>query len=292
MTDTDFAGVASMARPLRRVGLRRPGAILHADHELWHYGSPINAKALDAQYDNFVSLVAASGAEISWFDDADDDLADSIFTYDPSFVVPGGAVLLRPGKELRLGEIDVHRAFYEANNIPVLGQIDAPGTIEGGDCLFLDERTLIVGEGFRTNREGIEQLRSILSPLGVTVESFDLPYFKGPEACLHLMSMVSPLDDDLALIHAPLMPTALYQRMLDSGYTLLHGPEDEFAESFGLNLNVLATAPREVIAVEGFPETVALMRSAGCTVQTFDASALCLPCEGGPTCLTRPLSRG
>ena len=281
-----------MARPLRRVGLRRPGAILHADHELWHYGAPIDAEALAAQYDHFVSLVTASGAEISWFDDADDELADSIFTYDPSFVVPGGAILLRPGKALRLGEIDVHRAFYEANNIPILGQIDAPGTVEGGDCFFLDEQTLVVGEGFRTNRAGVEQLRSILSPLGVTVESFDLPYFNGPEACLHLMSMVSPLDDDLALIHAPLMPTALYQRMLEAGYRLLHGPEDEFVESFGLNLNVLATAPREVIAVEGFPETVALMRSAGCTVQTFDASALCLPCEGGPTCMTRPLLRG
>lgn len=291
MTSTEFAGVSSMARTLRRVGLRRPGAILTADHHKWHYGSPIDADALTAQYEQFVALVEASGTEVAWFDDADDDLADAIFTYDPSFVVPGGAVLLRPGKDLRVGEVEVHRAFYEANSIPILGEIEAPGTIEGGDCFFLDDETLIVGQGFRTNRSGIEQLRDILSPLGVAVESYDLPYYAGPEACLHLMSMVSPLDDDLALVHAPLMPTALYQRMLDAGYTLLHGPEAEFIESFGLNLNVLATAPREVIAVDGFPETVALMRSAGCSVQTFEANALCLPCEGGPTCLTRPLSR-
>lgn len=280
-----------MATALRRVGMRRPGAILTADHDTWHYGSPIEPTALVEQYEQFVALVEASGAEIVWFDDTSDDLADSIFTYDPSFVVPGGAVLMRPGKDLRSGERDLHRAFYEANDIPIIGEIEDPGTLEGGDCFWLDDTTLIVGQGFRTNRAGIEQLRALLEPRGVTVESYDLPYYAGPEACLHLMSLVSPLDADLALIHAPLMPTALYERMSDAGYTLLHGPEDEFAASLGLNLNVLATNPRQVIAVDGFPKTVETMRNAGCEVQTFVADALCLPCEGGPTCLTRPILR-
>ena len=284
-------GVSSMAERLVRVGMRAPGAILEADHERWHYAKPIDHVALSAQYRVFADLVEASGAEIVWMDDVSDDLADSVFTYDPSFVVPGGAILLQPGKPLRVGEVDVHRRFYEANDIPVLGTIEAPGTVEGGDCFWLDATTLAVGKGFRTNASGIDQLSSIMETTGVDVHVFDLPYYKGPEACLHLMSVVSSLDDDLALVYAPLVPTALYELMVEMGYTLLHAPDEEFEASLGLNLNVLATAPRQVIAVAGFDATISLMRDAGCEVTTFDADELCIPCEGGPTCLTRPILR-
>lgn len=289
-------GVASTSGTLQRVAMRRPGAILTADHERWHYAGPIDAAALVAQYDAFAELVAASGAHIVWFperndDGSIDDLADSVFTYDPSFVVPGGAVVLRPGKELRRGEADLHAAFYAAQGIPVIGRIEAPGVFEGGDSFWLDAATLAVGRGFRTNQSGIDQMAEIVGPIGITLDVYDLPYHLGPEACLHLMSVVSALDADLALVHPPLMPTALYQRMIEMGYTLLEAPADEFDASLGLNLNVLATGPRQVIAVDGFPGTLQLMRDAGCEVTTFVADQLCIPCEGGPTCLTRPLLR-
>ena len=288
---TGHFGVDSMAKPLRRVAMRAPGAILHADHEQWHYAKAIDPDALGRQYRAFAQLVEASGAEIMWMDDSTDDLADSVFTYDPSFMIPNGAVLLSPGKPLRVGEIDVHRRFYDQAGIDVVGEIESPGTVEGGDCFWLAESTLAVGKGFRTNAAGIEQLTDILAPYDIDVQVFDLPYYQGPDACLHLMSVISSLDEDLALVHAPLVPTALYVLMLEMGYELLHAPEDEFEKSLGLNLNVLATSPREVIAVSGFDATAALMREAGCTVTTFEADELCIPCEGGPTCLTRPISR-
>ncbi|MFK8022751.1 MAG: dimethylarginine dimethylaminohydrolase family protein [Ilumatobacter sp.] len=285
-------GTSSSVSTLRRVAMRRPGAILTADPDRWHYSSPVDANALLSQYSAFVALVEASGADIEWLPvDANDDLADSVFVYDPSFAVPGGVVVLRPGKELRAAEADLHADFYAASDIDVLGRIEAPGQFEGGDCFWLDSNTLAVGRGFRTNQSGIEQMAAIVESLGITVEAFDLPYHLGPEACLHLMSVVSPLDVDLALVHPPLMPTALHQRMTELGYTLLEAPSEEFDASLGLNLNVLATAPRKVIAISGFDGTLALMRGAGCTVSTFDADALCIPCEGGPTCLTRPLVR-
>jgi N-dimethylarginine dimethylaminohydrolase len=288
----DAFGVASMAGRLGRVAMRAPGAILTADHERWHYGAPIDPDRLVEQYRGFVDLVASSGARIDWIDpDPDDGLADSIFTYDPSFLVPTGAIILRPGKPLRADEADLHAAFYRAVGIPILGRIEAPGVAEGGDMFWLDPTTLAVGRGFRTNAAGIEQFRAIVAEHGIDVEVFDLPYHLGPEACLHLLSVVSPLDRDLALVHAPLMPTALHQRMLELGYTLLHAPPEEFEASMGLNLNVLATGPRACIAVDGFPGTQALLRESGCDVRTFPADALCLPCEGGPTCLTRPLLR-
>jgi N-dimethylarginine dimethylaminohydrolase len=285
-------GVDSSSGLLRRVAMRRPGALLTADPGRWHYAKPIDAPRLIEQYDAFVEHVARSGAEIVWLSrDDGDDLADSVFTYDPSFVIPSGAVILRPGKPLRAGEADLHAAFYEAQEIPVVGRIEAPGTFEGGDCFWLDSTTLAVGRGFRTNQAGIEQMADLVAGDGITLEVYDLPYHRGPEACLHLMSIVSTLAEDLALVQAPLMPTALYQRMIAMGYTLVVAPPAEFDASLGLNLNVLATAPREVIAVGGFPDTVQMMREAGCTVTVFDGSELCIPCEGGPTCLTRPLMR-
>ena len=155
-------GVSSTSATLRRVAMRRPGALLSADHERWHYVKPVNADALSKQYDRFVELVEATGTEIVWFPETDDDLADSVFTYDPSFVVPGGAVVLRPGKPLRAGEADLHAAFYGGEGIPILGRIEAPGTFEGGDCFWLDNTTLAVGRGFRTNQLGINQMASAI----------------------------------------------------------------------------------------------------------------------------------
>lgn len=265
--------------------------MLTADSDKWHYAKPLDQIYLQKQFDGFVDLVQAKGIEIIWFDDSADELADSVFTYDPSFVVGEGAVVLRPGKELRSAEAQLHRDFYQRENIPILGEIQAPGLIEGGDCLFVDASTIAVGRGFRTNQAGIDQFAAIVAPGGLTVEAYDLPYLHGPEACLHLLSVVSPLDDDLALVYAPLMPTALYQRMTEAGYTLLHAPAHEFEASNGLSLNVLATGPRECLAIAGFPDTQKLMTQAGCDVTVFEGDELCVPCEGGPTCLTRPLLR-
>ncbi len=280
-----------MVAPLQHVAMRRPGAILTCDHQRWHYAKPIDAAAMERQFDAFVALLEAEGATVHWLDDADDGLADSIFTYDPSFTIPSGAIVLRPGKELRSAEAELHRHFYDGR-MPVVGAIEAPGTVEGGDCCWLDETTIAVGRSYRTNEAGIEQLAAIVRAHGISVEAYDMPYFHGPEACLHLLSVVNPLDADLALVYAPLVPAALYERMRAMGYELLHVPEDEFTASGGLSLNVLPVRPRRCLAIAGFPQTAAQMEAAGCEVITFEADELCLPCEGGPTCLTRPLLRG
>jgi dimethylargininase len=284
-------GVDSMAGELRHVAMRRPGAILSADPAAWHYAKRVDPAAMQAQYEAFAALLEADGATIHWLaDDAADGLADSVFTYDPSFTIPAGAVILRPGKAARLAEAALHQRFYEGL-MPVVGAIEAPGTVEGGDCFWLDETTIAVGRGYRTNQAGIKQLAAIVAPHGISVEAYDMPWFHGPEACLHLLSVVNPLDADLSLVYAPLVPVALYERMKAVGYELIHVPEGEFEASGGLNLNVLPTRPRRCLAIAGFPRTVELMEDAGCEVITFEADELCLPCEGGPTCLTRPLHR-
>jgi len=281
-----------MSGALRRVLMRRPDLPMRgADRATWHYGPGFDAARAAAQHAELVRLVAASGAEIAFIDDRADGLADSVFVHDPSLVTAAGAVLLSMGKRLRLPEPELHGEAYRRLGVPVIGRIEAPGLVEGGDCVFVADTVLAVGMGVRSNREGVAQLQAILSPHGISVIGFDLPLWTGEDACLHLQSVISPLAPDLALVHAPLLPYAFFRLLREHGITLLIAPEDEFAESYGLSLNVLATAPRQVIAVAGFPKTKALMEEAGCTVAIFEADALCLACEGGPTCLTRPVLR-
>lgn len=282
-----------MAAPLRRVLMRSAdSAMRHARPAEWHYGPGFDAARAARQHAAFADLVAASGAEVEWLTDADDGLADSVFTHDPSLVTDRGAVILSMGKVLRRTEPALHATAYARMGVPILGYIEAPGTVEGGDCVWIDAKTLAIGRGVRTNEAGIRQMAEILAPLGVEVLGFDLPLWSGEEACLHLMSVISPLADDLALVHSPLLPAAFYQLLRARGITLVEGDAQEFHDSFGLSLNVLPTAPREVIAVAGFPKTAAAMEAAGCRVSTFEADALCIACEGGPTCLTRPVLRG
>jgi N-dimethylarginine dimethylaminohydrolase len=284
-------GAQTMAAPIRRVVMRRPDrAMAAADPAVWHYGPGFDPARAAAQFAVFADMVAEAGAMIHWLPD-EDDLADSVFTHDPSLVTDAGALILNMGKPLRRTEPALHRRLYEDLGIPILGQLEGDATVEGGDCVWVDRRTLAVGRGARSNAAGIARLAEILAPLGVEVIGFDLPYWQGAEACLHLMSVISPLADGLALVHLPLLPFAFHELLRDRGIRLLAAPGHEFAASHGLSLNVLATAPMQAIAVDGFPETRELMEGAGVTVRVFAADALCIPCEGGPTCLTRPVWR-
>jgi dimethylargininase len=288
---TDF-GANAMNAPLRSVLMRKPDHVMkRADPAKWHYGPTFDADKAARQHAHFTQLIEQSGATIHWLPDDADDLSDSIFTRDPSIITAAGAVVFNMGKALRKAEPALHTAQFDALGIPVIGVIKEPGTIEGGDTIWLDPTTIVVGRGVRTNQSGIEQLTAILKPHGISVLSFDLPLWDGEAACLHLMSMISPLADDLYLVHAPLLPVALYQLMKARGIQLIVAPADEFAASNGLSLNVLPTSPRKAIMVDGFAKTKAAMEAAGCTVTTFEADALCIACEGGPTCLTGPIWR-
>ena len=285
-------GCQSMTAPLKRVAMRMPGAsLLSAKAEDWHYGPGFDGARAIEQFRAFADLVASCGTEILWIEDSGDGLADAMFTHDPSLMSDHGAIILRMGKPGRMAEPALHKAAYSAAGIPILGEIVAPGSVEGGDCVWVDRETLAVGRGVRTNQAGIEQLQAMLAPHGVTVLGYDLPLGNGADACLHLMSVISPLDEKLALVYAPMLPVAFWQLLKDRGYTLLEAPRDEFEASNGLNLNVLPLTPGDVLMVDGFPETKALMEEAGCKVRVFAADALCIPCEGGPTCLTRPVWR-
>lgn len=285
-------GAEDRTKPLARVMMRAPGpAMAAADPAQWHYGPGFDPASAERQHAELAAIVAASGAKIHWIPSEGDGLSDAVFVQDPSFVTRAGAVVLNMGKALRRDEPALHVAAYESLGVPVIGRLTGAATVESGDCVWLDPDTLAIGRGARSNQAGIDAVAAILAPHGQRVLAYDLPYWTGPEACLHLMSLISPLGPKLALIHAPLLPYALWAELTARGWTLLEAPAEEFAASNGLSLNVLMLAPRDVVMVAGFPRTRALMEAAGCRVQTFEGDALCIACEGGPTCLTRPVLR-
>lgn len=283
-------GAQGMVGTLRRVVVRPPDeAMAAADPQRWHYTSPVDLPAARAAHEELVVRLRQWEVEVLVHDAPLPGHPDSVFVFDPALVTDAGIVVLSMGKELRRGEEDALASFLESQGVPVAARITGDGRVEGGDTLWLDHDTLAVGMGFRTNAEGVRQLREALGLLGVTVVAFDLPYFTGPEACLHLLSLVSPVDVDLAVAYPPLMPTALWRELRRRGVRLLEVPEDEFVRTQGTN--VLAVAPRRCVLLEGNPRTQALLQREGCEVATFPGEPLSFKTEGGPTCLTRPVLR-
>jgi dimethylargininase len=283
-------GAQSMTAPLRRVVMRRPGeALAAADPATWHYASAIDLEAARRAHDDFADALRAWDVEVLYHDEPLPEHADSVFVFDPALVTDRGSILLSMGKELRRGEEEPLGRTLQACGVPIHGRLVGAARCEGGDTMWLDHDTLAVGRGFRTNAEGVQQLRELLAQLGVAVLDYDLPYFTGPEACLHLLSLISPVDEDLAVAYPPLMPTAFWAELKRRGMRLLEVPEEEFLHTQATN--VLCVAPRRVVMLAGSPVTQGLLEAEGCEVVTVPGEPLSLKAEGGPTCLTRPVWR-
>jgi len=251
-------------------------------------GRPDHGEALK-QYDGFARALAACGAEVEVFPDAAGLGISAIYIRDSSLIAPGGVILCRMRNAYRAAEPAALAAYYEARGVPVLGAIAGAGLLEGGDFVWFDEATCAVAEGYRTNADGIRQLRAILRP-EVDVRVVPLPHDQGPAACLHLMSLISPLDRDLALVYSRLMPVPFRSWLLDRGIELVEVPDEEYGLTMACN--VLALGPRKCLAIEGSPVTRARLEAAGCEVIAYKGEEISLKGGGGPTCLTRPLLRG
>lgn len=248
---------------------------------------PDFARALD-QYDRFVDLLRTSGTQVDFMPAAERTGLDSIYVRDASVASDRGAILCRMGKPARAGEPEAQRAALRALGLPVLGIIEPPGTLEGGDVAWLGPRTLAVGRGYRTNDDGIRQLRVLLADGLDEMIVVPLPHWRGPGDVFHLMSIISPVDHNLAVVYSPLMPVPFRERLLDLGITFVEVPDQEF-ETMGAN--VLAIGPRRCVMVEGNPITRARLEALGAEVLVYEGSEISVKGGGGPTCLTRPLLR-
>jgi len=289
----DFGSFNNWGR-LKRVAIRDIDAGFVSDTKIdaeWkdlNYHSRPNLGLARKQYEALERAIRNAGADVIKLP-ADPALTlDSIYTHDALVVTPRGLVMPRMGKMQRRKEAEVNGSALAKLGFPIAGLIGGEGKLEGGDLVWLDEHTLLAGVGYRTNQEGLRQLSSLMGK-SVEILSFDMPHYKGKSDVFHLMSCLSPLDKDLAVVYPPLMAARLVECLESRSIKFVEVPQNEF-DSMGCN--VLALGPRHALMVDGNPETKRRMEAAGVKVEIYEGSEISRKGEGGPTCLTRPLVRG
>lgn len=282
---SDSWGTPDMVSPLRTVFVRTPTITGEFVGE-GHWREP-DRDLLVAQHQEFVELLEGLGATVLTGDPID-GLVDAVYTHDPAVMTPFGSILLQMRKPVRAPEPAAMRADFERLGVPILGALTVDGFSDGGDKVWLDASTLVVGRGYRTTASAVEQFRDLLSPHGVTVVSVDLPHYLGPDAVLHLMSVISPIDHDLAVVYEPLAPVALLELLDERGIRRITVDEDEMLTQ---GANILAVAPGEVVLAAGNDKVRAKLDAAGVKVHEFAGTEVAVKGDGGPTCLTQPLWR-
>ena len=287
-------GALSEVREIKRLILRHPrDAFISDDHigDKWrplnYLGRPDYERAV-AQFDRFVELFRGVDIEIQFLPGDDRCSLDAIYVRDATVLSKNGVILCNMGKPDRQAEPSVAASYFQQLGVPIRGAITGEGKLEGGDLVWLDERTIVVGRGYRTNGEGIRQLKELLADEFDDFVVVPLPHWHGPIDVFHLMSMLSPIDHDLALVYSRLLPVPFREWLLSRGIRLLEVPDSEFAS---MACNVLAVAPRKCIMLAGNPETKALLEREGVQVREYDGWDISLKGGGGPTCLTLPISR-
>ncbi|MBW1729684.1 MAG: hypothetical protein JRJ75_02250 [Deltaproteobacteria bacterium] len=280
--------------PIKRLLLKHPRdafisqTVISRQWKRLGYTAPPDLRRALQEYDEFVQCLSQFVPEIYFLPQEGSVGLDSIYVRDASIVCRQGVVLCNMGKAERKSEPKAQEAFFRSLGIPIVGAITGQGTVEGGDVVWINEKTLAVGRSYRTNDEGIRQLRGLL---GACIEEFivvDLPHWRGPGDVFHLMSIISPIDHNLALVYSPLMPVRFRERLLSLSIRLIEVPDSEF-ETMGCN--VLAIAPRKCLMISGNPITRSRLEQAEVEVYEFEGREISLKGGGGPTCLTRPLQR-
>lgn len=280
-------GAQSMTAPLREALVKRPGAAFARGYDDPAVGflHPVDLESARRQHDALCSLLSDLGVAVHELA-AEGPSPDAVYTFDPMLVADAGAIPLRSGKPNRQGEERDLEAWATSRAIPVAGRIEAPGTVDGGDTFWLRPDLFCIGRSLRTNAAGTAQLAALV---GGRVEVFDVPYANGPGECLHLLSVISPVTDELAVVFLPQLPAGLFELLGEHGVATVAVPEEEMPT---LGCNVLAVRPGVLVMAEGNPRTQAALAAHGCEVRTFPASEIGVNGSGGPTCLTRPILRG
>jgi arginine deiminase len=284
----------SMFRKLDHVIVKHPkDAFLNQEHlskewKKFNYINEPNFTKAQQEYEQFLSILHQHVNRVEFLPSSEEVGLDSLYAHDPVKFTKNGAIILKSGKKLRQPEAEVYRQFLKEREIPILGELTGEAVSDGGDLVWLDDRTLLVGRGYRTNDEAIEQLRVITKDIVDEFIVVQLPHDRGEEECLHLMSFISIVDDDLAVVHSRLMPVFLRQLLVKRGFQLIEVPEEEYDR---LGCNVLALAPRVCVMVFGSPFTKQQLLDAGATVYEYEGNEISYLGTGGPTCLTCPVIR-
>jgi N-dimethylarginine dimethylaminohydrolase len=287
-------GCQSMYAPIRRMALKHPrqAFISQANLEsqwqsLFYFGCPDFENSL-VEYEKFVSVLEQFDFEIYYAPEDETTSLDSLYVHDPLVISERGAILCSMGKAARVPEPEAAEKYLMEIGVPVIGRITGSGKLEGGDVLWVGDRTLAVGQGFRTNAEGLRQLSVLLDDAVDEIIPVPLLYWTGPQDCLHLLSFISIVDEDLAVVYSRLMPVPFREWLVGRGFQFVEVPDEEYDS---LGCNVLAVAPRKCVMLAGNPITKKRLEDAGAQVWTYEGQDISFKGTGGPTCLTRPIWR-
>jgi len=279
---------------LKSLLLKHPrDAFLSAEYLESHWqnlnylSKPDYNKAIE-EYEKFIEIFTSYSIEVQFLAQDDSTGMDSIYVRDAAITTNEGILICNMGKEQRNREPNRQLQHYLQHGHSVLGTFQNDATIEGGDVAWLNESVLAVARGYRTNDEGINQLKQFIQNTAEEVVVMDSPHYKGPSDVFHLMSVLSPVDKDLAVVYSPLMTVPFRERLISMGIKFVEVPDEEFDS---LGSNVLAIAPRVCVMVKGNPITKSRLENAGVQVIEFNGDEISLKGSGGPTCLTRPLVR-
>lgn len=290
----NYYGCQNMVKTIKKVLVKHPKNAYQGQEKINNEASKLNYSGNPKfdkscmDFDLFIRLLKSIDCEIHYLPTENSSSIDSIYTHDPCLVSDKGVIYSNMGKLFRSNEPNLLESYFKSIGVPTLGKIEYPGTLEGGDIVWINERTIAVGEGYRTNAEGILQLQNILGNLIDNLITVPLPHWTGPKDCLHLMSNISPIDENLFLVYSKLLPVFFRNSLLDMGITLIEVPDVEYLT---MGCNVLAIAPKKVIMIDGNPITKNLLLEQGVEVHLYDGSEISFKGSGGPTCLTRPFLR-
>lgn len=261
---------------------------INSESKKLNYLSPPDLDLAIKQYDLFVKLIKSFGSEVYFLPADNNTSLDSIYTHDPCTMTNNGLIVCNMGKLKRSTEPDHLKRFFKSINIPIIGKIESPGTLEGGDIVWINKDTVAVGEGYRSNSEGINQFKKLLGKQAKEIIPVALPHWEGPNDCLHLMSNLSPIDENLFLVYSRLLPVSFIKYLVDHKIKLIEVPDEEY---YSMGCNVLAMGKGKVIMLEGNPITQKRLEAEGVKVKTYNGSEISIKGAGGPTCLTRPFLR-
>lgn len=287
-------GCQSMVEKIQSIIIKHPkDAFISQEHldknwERFNYVSVPDYEVGLEEYKVFENIIKENVTNVYYLPKDDNVGLDSIYTHDTCKITEKGAILFTPGKELRREEKNATKKFLTKLSIPIIGEISGTGIMEGGDVVWLDEKTIVVGRGYRTNYEGIRQLKELTKDIVDEFIVVELPHGDGPDECLHLMSIISMVDKDLAIVYSKLMPVSFRELLIDRGIELIEVDDEEY---LNLGSNVLALAPRVCLMVAGNPKTKRKLEEAGATVYEYKGDEISFKGTGGPTCLTMPLKR-
>ncbi len=283
-----------MYSELKTVLMKKPNPFMSkADSKKWNYDISLNQELIEKNYSEFRSIIQNFGSKIIELKIPDKkvELCDSIFTHDPSLVIKEGAIILSMSKYLRKDESKYHKNFYESINIPIVGKLSNDANVEGGDCLWIKDNLLLIGNSERTNKKGIKELTNILNRFNIQTSIIDLPKFKNNNSCFHLMSALSILDENLIIGYKKYLNQKFFDFIKKYKFKFIEIPKDEYEISKTLIVNILALSPKNLVLMNGYPKTNELLLNENCNLNLFNGNELCIKTEGGPTCLTRAILR-